>query len=107
MAQLLDSGRRLLEVPVAHADQRRQYSAEIGRFQTVNHLLSEVSSALEPARPLLHGVAATTDPTAVSAAKVACDDAAHLSARTTLEVHGEIDYTAEHPLGLRQPASAL
>lgn len=100
-AQLLGAGRRLLEMSVAHAGQRRQYGREIGRFQAIKHLLAEVVTVLELARPLLHGAAVTADPTDVSAAKVACGDAAHLAARTALQVHGAIGYTAEHPLGLR------
>jgi hypothetical protein len=36
----------------------------------------------------------------VSAAKVACSDAAYLSARTALQVHGAVGYTAELDLSL-------
>ena len=36
----------------------------------------------------------------VSAAKVACSDAAALAARHALQVHGGIGYTLEHDLGL-------
>ncbi|SEP35095.1 acyl-CoA dehydrogenase family protein [Amycolatopsis saalfeldensis] len=100
-AQLLGAGRHLLEMSVAYAGQRRQYGREIGRFQAIKHLLAEVVTALELARPLLHGAAVTAEPADVSAAKVACGDAAHLAARTALQVHGAIGYTAEHPLGLR------
>jgi alkylation response protein AidB-like acyl-CoA dehydrogenase len=36
----------------------------------------------------------------VSAAKVACSDAAYRAARTALQVHGAIGYTAEYDLAL-------
>jgi len=36
----------------------------------------------------------------VSAAKVACTDAAYRAARTSLQVHGAIGYTAEYDLSL-------
>ena len=36
----------------------------------------------------------------VSAAKVACTDAAYRAARTALQVHGAIGYTAEYDLAL-------
>ncbi|QYN26269.1 acyl-CoA dehydrogenase [Amycolatopsis sp. DSM 110486] len=100
-AQILGAGRWLLEASVTHALTRRQFGREIGRYQAVQHLLADVATALELATPLLYGAAVTGDPADVSAAKTACGDAAHLAARTALQVHGAIGYTAEHPLGLR------
>jgi alkylation response protein AidB-like acyl-CoA dehydrogenase len=100
-AQLLGAGRWLLEASVSYARQRRQYGREIGKYQAIKHLLADVVTALELARPLLHGAAITMAPADVSAAKVACGDAALLAARTGLQVHGAIGYTAEHPLGRR------
>lgn len=100
-AQLLGAGRWLLEASVSHALTRRQFGREIGRYQAVQHLLADVATALELATPLLHGAAVTGEPADVSAAKTACGDAAHLAARTALQVHGAVGYTAEHPLGLR------
>jgi alkylation response protein AidB-like acyl-CoA dehydrogenase len=100
-AQLLGAGNWLLSTSVAYAGQRRQYGREIGKYQAVKHLLADVVTALELARPLLYGAAVTLSPTDISAAKVACGDAALLAARTGLQVHGAIGYTAEHPLGKR------
>ncbi len=100
-AQLLGAGRWLLDTSVAYAGQRRQYGREIGKYQAVKHLLADVVTALELARPLLYGAAVTLSAADVSAAKVACGNAALLAARTGLQVHGAIGYTAEHPLGSR------
>jgi alkylation response protein AidB-like acyl-CoA dehydrogenase len=100
-AQLLGAGRWLLETSVAYAGQRKQYGREIGGYQAVKHLLADVATGLALAEPLLFGAAVTLGRRDVSAAKVACGDAAHLAARTGLQVHGAIGYTAEHPLGLR------
>jgi alkylation response protein AidB-like acyl-CoA dehydrogenase len=116
-AQLLGAGRALLEASVRHARQRTQFGQPIGAFQAVRHRLADVAIALDFARPLLdaaattladdhgagqhgadhHGASADRD---VSAAKVACADAAYLAARVALQVHGAIGYTQEHDVSL-------
>ncbi|MFD8498167.1 acyl-CoA dehydrogenase family protein [Amycolatopsis sp. NPDC059657] len=100
-AQLLGLGRWLLDTSVAYAKQRKQYGREIGQYQAIKHLLADVVTRLELAKPLLYAAALSLLPRDVSAAKVAVADAAHLAARTGLQVHGAIGYTAEHPLGAR------
>jgi alkylation response protein AidB-like acyl-CoA dehydrogenase len=105
-AQLLGAGRALLAASVRHASVRAQFGQPVGTFQAVKHKLADVAIALEFARPLLDAAAAAIDgdtPTAprdISAAKVACADAATLAARAALQVHGAIGYTAEHDLSL-------
>jgi len=123
-AQLLGAGRALLEASVTHVGQRTQFGRPIGAFQAVQHHLADVAIALEFARPLLYAAALTltladgapdngpgNGPDGVpdnrpdtardiSAAKVACADAAHRAARTALQVHGAIGYTREHDLSL-------
>jgi alkylation response protein AidB-like acyl-CoA dehydrogenase len=99
-AQLLGAGERLLHDSVAYVKQRRQFGREIGSYQAIKHALADVRIALDFARPLLHGAALSTDRPDVSAAKVACSDAAYLAARTALQVHGAIGYTAELDLSL-------
>lgn len=99
-AQLLGLGRWLLDASVAHAKHRSQYGRLIGQFQAIKHLLADVATQLELARPLVQGAAVTLDPRDVSAAKVAAGEAAYLAARTALQVHGAVGYTAEHDLGL-------
>ncbi|ADP81253.1 acyl-CoA dehydrogenase family protein [Pseudofrankia inefficax] len=106
-AYLLGAGAALLEQTVDYAKLRRQFGAPIGSFQAVKHQLADVAVALEFARPLLSGaalaVAGPGGPTVgrdVSAAWVACATGAHLAARTALQVHGAIGYTAEHTLSV-------
>ncbi|WP_430782542.1 acyl-CoA dehydrogenase family protein [Actinoplanes sp. G11-F43] len=98
-AQLLGAGRALLERSVKYATVRTQFGRPIGSFQAVRHGLADVAVALEFARPLLHAAAVTLDPRDVSAAKVACGDAALLAARQALQVHGALGYTREYGLG--------
>jgi alkylation response protein AidB-like acyl-CoA dehydrogenase len=105
-AQLLGAGRALLDATVRYAGQRTQFGQPIGAFQAVAHQLADVLIGLTFARPLLYAAAtalADGSPTAardVSAAKVACADAAHRAARTALQVHGAIGYTREYDLWL-------
>jgi hypothetical protein len=104
-AQLLGAGRALLEASVGHARTRVQFGRPVGAFQAVQHRLADVAIGLEFARPLVDAAAralAQGQPAAardVSAAKVACADAASRAARAALQVHGAIGYTAEHDLG--------
>ncbi|NLE80859.1 MAG: acyl-CoA dehydrogenase [Rhodococcus sp.] len=105
-AQLQGLGQTLLEMTTDYAKQRKQFGRVIGQFQAIKHHLAEVAVALEMARPLLHGAALAVrdgSPDAardVSAAKVACGDAAYRAARVGLQVHGAIGYTQEHDLSL-------
>ena len=105
-AQLLGAGRALLEASVRHAGQRAQFGRPVGAFQAVKHQLADVAIGLEFAGPLLDAAAAALDAGSgdaardVSAAKVACTDAAHRAARAALQVHGAIGYTEELDLHL-------
>ncbi|MFI6095898.1 acyl-CoA dehydrogenase family protein [Lentzea sp. NPDC051213] len=98
-AQLLGLGRAMLEMTTAHALARTQFGKPIGSFQAVKHHLANALIGLELARPLIFGAAVTMTSRDVSAAKVATADAAWAAARTALQVHGAIGYTAEHDLG--------
>jgi alkylation response protein AidB-like acyl-CoA dehydrogenase len=119
-AQLLGAGRALLEASVRQVSVRVQFGRPVGAFQAVKHKLADVAIGLEFARPLLDAAAVALGSDAlgsdapgpdalgmggtvardVSAAKVACADAAYLAARVALQVHGAIGYTAEHDLSL-------
>ena len=103
-AQLLGAGQAMLDMSVEYTKQRSQFGRPIGSYQAIKHKLADVHIALELARPLVFGAALSladdSPDTArdVSAAKAAASDAALLSARTALQVHGAIGYTAENDL---------
>jgi alkylation response protein AidB-like acyl-CoA dehydrogenase len=97
-AQLLGAGERILADSVTYVKQRKQFGREIGSYQAIKHALADVRIALDFARPLVF--AAALDQVSVSAAKVACSDAAYLASRTGLQVHGAIGYTQEFDLSI-------
>jgi alkylation response protein AidB-like acyl-CoA dehydrogenase len=97
-AQLLGAGRALLEAAVTHARTRQQFGGPVGRFQAVQQRLADVAVGLEFARPLLHAAAVTLTARDVSAAKVACAQAAQRAAGAALQVHGAIGYAEEQGL---------
>lgn len=99
-AQLLGAGERVLADSVTYVKQRKQFGRAIGSYQAIKHQLADVRIALDFARPLAYGAALDPSPRAVSAAKVACGDAAYLAARTGLQVHGAIGYTREFDLSV-------
>ncbi|MEU4341236.1 acyl-CoA dehydrogenase family protein [Nocardia sp. NPDC023852] len=103
-AQLLGAGRSLLHAATGYAKQRKQFGKPIGEFQAVKQKLADVLIGLDLAEPLLFRAALTMgEPTRarnVSAAVIACGDAAYRAARAALQVHGAIGYTAEYDLSL-------
>jgi alkylation response protein AidB-like acyl-CoA dehydrogenase len=105
-AQLVGAGQSMLDMSVAYAKQRSQFGRIIGSYQAIKHKLADVHIALELARPLVYGAAlslAEDSPDAardVSAAKAAASEAALLAARSSLQTHGAIGFTAEHDLSL-------
>ncbi|MFH5231858.1 acyl-CoA dehydrogenase family protein [Antrihabitans spumae] len=105
-AQLLGAGYATLDMATEYAKGRVQFGRPIGEFQAIKHHLADAMVSLEMAKPLLYGAAvavANNEPTAsrdISAAKVACGDAAYRAARKSLQTHGAIGYTAEYDLSL-------
>jgi alkylation response protein AidB-like acyl-CoA dehydrogenase len=105
-AQLVGAGQTMLDMSVEYAKQRSQFGRAIGTYQAIKHKLAEVHIALELARPLLYAAAlslANDSPDTardVSAAKAAAAEAGMLAARSALQTHGAIGFTAEHDLSL-------
>ncbi len=105
-AQLVGAGQALLDAAVDYAKQRTQFGRVIGSYQAIKHKLADVHIALELARPLVYGAALSLGDASpdtardVSAAKASASDAALLAARSALQTHGAIGFTAEHDLSL-------
>lgn len=99
-AQAVGVGRALLDRTVRYVKQRSQFGTPIGAFQVVKHRLADTLIALEFARPLVLGAAVTMRPADLAAAKAAAGEAAYTAARTALQLHGAIGYTAEFDLSL-------
>ena len=104
-AQLLGLGETLLARSVEYVKQRRQFGRVIGEYQALKHALADVRIGLDFARPLVWGAAVAMASGGevtreASGAKVAAGDAAWCAARTALQVHGAIGYTAEYDLSL-------
>lgn len=105
-ADLVGAGERILAETVTYLGQRRQFGRSIGEYQALKHAAADIRVALDFARPLLLGAAAELEhdspdaPRAVSAAKVAATQAALLSARSGLQLHGAIGYTLECDLSV-------
>jgi len=105
-AQLVGAGQALLDASIEYAKQRTQFGRAIGTYQAIKHKLADVHIAIDFARPLVYAAAlalADNSPDIardVSAAKAAAADAALLAARSALQTHGAIGFTAEHDLSL-------
>ncbi len=105
-AMLVGLSRRMLDMAVQYASERRQFGVPIGSFQAVKHQLADASLLVEFAEPLVLRAAtsmADHDPSTsvhVSMAKAKASTAATGAARTALQVHGAIGYTVEYDLHL-------
>lgn len=105
-AQLLGLARRVLDMAVSYARERRQFGEPIGSFQAVQHHLADALLAIRFAAPLVYRAAislAEHDPARgahASMAMLRASQAADLACRKSLQVHGAIGYTTEFDLHL-------
>jgi alkylation response protein AidB-like acyl-CoA dehydrogenase len=97
---------RVLEMAVDYAKERRQFGRPIGSFQAVKHrladMLVQVESARSAAYTALWAVAldSTELPVLSALAKAFCSDAFLFCAAESIQVHGGIGFTWEHPAHL-------
>ena len=95
---------RALDWGVEHAKERQQFGKSIGVYQAVSHSLVDAFMATELSRSLAYWAAwcvAEDDeqaPTAAAAAKAYAAEAAVSACERSIQVHGGIGFTWEHPL---------
>ncbi|WP_418956497.1 acyl-CoA dehydrogenase family protein [Streptomyces tritici] len=100
-AECAGAAGRALELTVRYAKDRVQFGRPIGSFQAVKHRLADLHALVEGARSLVWA-AARADGTAAfprlaAAAKSACAEAYRTVAAETVQLHGGIGITWEHP----------
>ncbi len=103
-AEAVGIAQRALELGIEHASTRQQFGKPIGVYQAVSHQLADTYADVELARSLAYWAAwcvAEDDeqaPVAAAAAKAFATEAAVSACERSIQVHGGIGFTWEHPL---------
>jgi alkylation response protein AidB-like acyl-CoA dehydrogenase len=103
-AEAVGLAQRALELGVEYAQTREQFGRKIGVYQAVSHELANTYTDVELARSLTYWAAwcvAEEDeqaPLAAAAAKAFATEAAVAACERSIQVHGGIGFTWEHPL---------
>ncbi|HEY2073079.1 MAG TPA: acyl-CoA dehydrogenase family protein [Gaiellaceae bacterium] len=103
-AEALGVAQRALELGVEYAKTREQFGKKIGVYQAVSNQLANTYADVELARSLVYWAAwcvAEDDeqaPLAAAAAKAFATEAAVAACERSIQVHGGIGFTWEHPL---------
>jgi alkylation response protein AidB-like acyl-CoA dehydrogenase len=110
-AEMVGTARRLFEMSLQYAKERRQFGVPIGSFQAIQHKLADMSLDVERAWSAVYYAAMALDADdgsidsgerdrAVHVAKAAAGEAAKRAAKDGIQIHGGIGYTWEHDLHL-------
>ncbi|HZQ15164.1 MAG TPA: acyl-CoA dehydrogenase family protein [Gaiellaceae bacterium] len=97
-------GSRAVDLAVAYASEREQFGRKIGSYQAVSHSVVDAYVAVELARSLAYWAAWTIAendpqaPLACAAAKSQATEAAVFACERSIQAHGGIGFTWEHPL---------
>jgi alkylation response protein AidB-like acyl-CoA dehydrogenase len=103
-AELVGIGRRVMEMAVEYAKDRKQFDRPIGAYQAVAHRCAQMLLETEGSRSAAYygGWVADNEPEtlplAASMAKAYSSDAAWRVTASSLQVHGGIGFTWEHDL---------
>lgn len=106
-AEAVGASERLLRSSVEYAGQRLQFGRAIGSFQGVKHRCADMYAAVEQSRSTAYHAAWTLDDPSLDDPRIAVDLATvetagdYLAvAKNTVQVHGGIGFTWEHPTHL-------
>jgi alkylation response protein AidB-like acyl-CoA dehydrogenase len=105
-AETVGTARRIFDMALAYAKERKQFDVPIGSFQAIQHKLAEMSLELERATAAVHYAAMTVDASdpdrtrAGHVAAAAAGTAARRILKDGIQIHGGIGYTWEHDLHL-------
>jgi alkylation response protein AidB-like acyl-CoA dehydrogenase len=103
-AEAVGVAQRALDLGVEHAKTRVQFGKPVGAYQAVAHPLAQTYTDVELARSLAYWAAwcvAEQDehaPVAAAAAKAVATEAAVAACERSIQAHGGIGFTWEHPL---------
>jgi len=103
-AEALGVAQRALDLGIEHAQTRVQFGKPIGTYQAVSHPLAQTYTDVELARSLVYWAAwcvAEDDERAslaAAAAKAFATEAAVVACERSIQAHGGIGFTWEHPL---------
>ena len=105
-AEQVGGAQQILDVTVQYAKDREQFGQPIGSFQVIKHKCADMPLEVESARSAAYyaGWAAADDgddlPIAASLAKSYCSEAYFHAAAESIQIHGGIGFTWEHPVHL-------
>jgi len=105
-AEMLGTSRWMFETTLAYAKEREQFDRPIGSFQAIKHKLANMALTHERASSAVYYAAMALDAgdpdrhRAAHVAKAAAGEAARLSAKDGIQIHGGIGYTWDHDLHL-------
>ena len=97
-------GSRVTELAIAYVSDREQFGKKVGTYQAISHSVVDAYVAVELSRSLAYWAAwcvAEHDEQAdlaVAAAKSQAAEAAVLACERSIQAHGGIGFTWEHPL---------
>jgi alkylation response protein AidB-like acyl-CoA dehydrogenase len=105
-AEQTGGAQRALDMSVSYAKERIQFGRPIGSFQAVKHKCADMLVAVESAKSAAYYAGWCADrldddlPVAASMAKAFCSEAYFEAAADTIQIHGGIGFTWEHPAHL-------
>ena len=104
-AAMLGAMNEAFRMTVEYLKARKQFGVPIGSFQALKHRAADQYVQTELARSAVYYAAMALDERmedaalAVSTAKARCNDAFHLIANESIQMHGGIGMTDEHDIG--------